>query len=272
MEETLEKKLGALQASEPIPYDSVDFTIRNPDRLKDELGWTFAYFGRVEGEVAAEPLMTMMPRLGTEYKGYKSHGAEFLEVWVAQEQAHAAIFDGLQRELGLTPLVPNIETSPMHHFAGALGRLSTSLHAVLEMVYLTRGAMHEKLTFIGYERMAEKLKHMGEIALFETIIRPVRRQEAGHLGYYRQAAAIIKTHLNTWQLALARRISIKTYSPVGAGHPDDKAHFGHVAGALVGEDLPQFTDPIQHVAQELLTNDQYTDVPKFVLKALKECV
>lgn len=272
MSDSIEAKLDRLRADEPIPLGAVDFSMNAPERLRNELGRTFNYFGRVEGEVAYDPLMALMPRLGTEYNGYTSHGSDFIRIWVDQEQAHGQIFEELQKHLGLSPSPTNTEVSLHNKIGGILGRLSPSLHGVLELTYLTRGAMHEKLTFIGYERMATKLLAMGETALHETVIKPIRRQESGHLGYYKQAAQELKHHLKPWQIRLARRLSIATYAPVGAGNKSDKPDFGHVAETLVGDNVEMFAAPIHRIAETALTIHTEETLPPFVLKALQECI
>jgi predicted ATPase len=91
MIDNVAQKVERLAESSTIPLESVDFTVNDRERLRTELGPTFAYFARVENEVAADPLMTMMPRLGTNYRGYQSHGEAFLKVWVEQERAHGVI-------------------------------------------------------------------------------------------------------------------------------------------------------------------------------------
>lgn len=249
----------------------VELTIRDPERLRNELGPTFSYFGRVESEVAAEPLLVLMPRLGTEYGGYRSHGAEFLEIWVAQEHAHGAIFDRLQAKLDLEPIIPLVQITGLARLAGFVGRLSPSLHAVFEMIYLARGAMHEKLTFLGYQRMAAALTDLDERDLLDAVIKPIRVQEAGHLAYYKGAASTLKAHLSPWQLRLARKISLMTYAPVGAGSAGAKADFGHVALALAGDRMEEFAAPIQTIAESLLQPDG-EPLPRFVLRSLKACV
>lgn len=269
LREPLEAKLDRLRMSAPI--EPVDVSIKDPERLRNELGSTFSYFGRVESEVAAEPLLVLMPRLGTEYGGYRSHGTEFLDIWVEQEHAHGAIFDRLQAQLGLQPATPIVEVTGLSRLAGWVGRLSSSLHAVFEMIYLSRGAMHEKLTFIGYQRMAAALENLDERDLLEGVIKPIRVQEAGHLAYYKQAARTLKAYLRPWQLRLARTISLMTYAPVGAGSVHAKADFGHVALALAGDRLEEFAAPIQAIAESLLCADEAA-MPRFVLRSLNACV
>jgi hypothetical protein len=142
--------LTTLEGIEPIEVSSVDFTMRDPARVKEELGGVLKYFARVEREVAEDPLLTMMPRLGTEYRGYTSEGRRFLPTWVAQEQRHGELLEELQRILDMEPAMPVAETTITNRIGGLLGKFSPYLHEIIEMVYLTRATMHERLTSIGY--------------------------------------------------------------------------------------------------------------------------
>ncbi|MDQ2972904.1 MAG: hypothetical protein M3Q79_00270, partial [bacterium] len=108
-------------------------------------------------------------------------------------------------------------------------------------------------------------------ALLQTMIKPIRVQEAKHLGYYRAAAKELKSHLEPWQLWLSRRLSLATYAPVGAENESDKPDFGVVALALAGDKIDEFSNPIQAIAQDLLTNDESKILPNFVLKAIRSC-
>ncbi|MDQ2973532.1 MAG: hypothetical protein M3Q79_03565 [bacterium] len=272
MSEAIKRKIENLALSEPIQLGSVDFTVNNPELLMRQLGPVFSYFGRVEHEVSTDPLTTMMPRLGTEYKGYKSHGTDFLDIWVPQEKAHGDIFDGLQMEIGQKPADYDASVSRRDRLVGAMGRLSSSVHGVFEMLYLARGAMHERLTFQGCDLMADKFKTLGEEALLQTMILPIRVQEAMHLGYYRAAAKELKQHLEPWQLWLARKLSLATYAPVGAESEADKPDFGEVASTLAGDKIDDFSNPIQAIAQDLLNSEGSKILPKFVLKAITSCV
>lgn len=267
-----ERILERMAKSEPIRLDSLDLAPRDADAVKRRLGATFTYFARVESEVAAEPLMALLPRLGSEYLGFRSLGTTFLDLWVAQERAHGSIFYELQRVLGLEARAPNVDVPVHNRIIGALGRLSPSVHAVFEMIYLSRGAMHEKLTFVGYNALADALDVLGEPALLETVIKPIRSQEAAHLAYYTTEAQRLRSHLHPWQTALARWISMLTYAPVGAAAPRDRAHFGEVAVALAGEDAGAMTRPIQALAEKLLSSQEHAVLPGFVARSIRRCV
>jgi hypothetical protein len=85
------------------------------------------------------------------------------------------------------------------------------------------------------------------------------------------AARMLKSHLRPWQLSLARKLSVMTYAPVGAGAAEAKPDFGHVALALAGDRLEEFAAPIQTIAESLL-QPAGEPLPRFVLRALETCV
>ena len=96
--------------------------------------------------------------------------------------------------------------------------------------------MNERLAFSAYERMSEVLVELGEQALVETLMKPLRRDESAHLGYYRTAARDLRDRLDRWQLFVARNVIAHTYSPVGAGAPRDRPAFGATIRALGDSD------------------------------------
>lgn len=286
--DSLDEKLRRIRQEEPIALDAVDWTIHNPEALHDALGRTFKNFQRVEQEVDDTTLETLLPNL-SEQK------LSFIQVWKEQENPHGDLFGELRRRLGDEPEDFRITEVPrMNRLAGALGRVSVGVHEVFEMIYLTRGAMHERLTKQGYDLMAERLSQLGEHALRETMIKPILRQEAHHLGYYLAAAKQLKSHLRPWQVHAARRLSVATYAPVGAGAKKFKPDFGHTALALtagpptaseletLGSEadldelaelrLRKFSEPIQKIGRQLLVLGKEEVLPDFVYKGIVDCV
>src|SRR5580658_8706272 len=108
---TLAAKVGDLAGERAIELDSVDFTVRQPDRLRAEFDEVFHYFALVEGEVAQNALdiATLLPRLA-------AHDRQFLDVWSEHEAAHALIFDSLRGRLGLEPAAPPAPEHPQGSF------------------------------------------------------------------------------------------------------------------------------------------------------------
>lgn len=163
------------------------------------------------------------------------------------------------------------------------------------MVYLSRGAMHERLTKQGYDLMSDRLTDLGELAIRDTMIKPILRQEAYHLGYYIAAAKQHSAGLNPWQKYAARKLSVATYAPVGAGAKKDKPDFGHTALELIsgqpteteleelkstGTDvtsvtelrLRAFSNPIMRIGQQLLHLGENDVLSDFVYQGIRECV
>lgn len=287
--EALERKLEQLTAEAPLTIDSVDWTISNPALLDKELGRTFRNFQRVEQEVNDEVLEALLPNL-SEQKQF------FISVWKQQENPHGNLFSVLRTLLGHEHEdFSDVKVPFTNHFAGTMGKISSGLHESFEMIYLARGAMHERLTKQGYELMSGRLTKLGEVALRDTLVAPILRQEAHHLGYYRMAAAQLKTRLQPWQKYVVRKLSLMSYAPVGAGNNKDKPEFGHSALTLVagtpnakeskyletyGWDpkllakrrLQEFSSPIQRIGQQLLSLSDTDVLPNIVYKGIMDCV
>ncbi len=260
----LSRRIDRLEADPSIPLTSVDLTVVHPDRLRKEFGGVLYYFALVEGLVAQNALEveTMLPRLDEDDR-------RFLSVWSRHEVAHGAIFDALCIELGMLPAAPPLH--PARRSFRIMGTLTRQRwwHDVFKLVYLVRGAMHERLTFDAYSRVGARLDDWGERALAATVADPIRRQEAGHLGYYRAAAAAQRARLNTAQLRLARVISIRTYTPVGATRAR-RAQCGRAFTSIAGDDIDGL-DPVQAIADHVL-GDGRRPLPPFVQAAMRDCL
>jgi hypothetical protein len=261
----LARRIDRLEADPPIMLSSVDLSVVHPGRLSRELGEVFFYFALVEGLVAqnAVEVETILPRLD-------DNDHRFLAIWERHEVAHGAIFDALCVELDLPPAGPPLVPRARLSFR-ALSALTRQQwwHDVFRLVYLARGAMHERLTFDAYSRIGARLEGWGEHALAATVTEPIRRQEAGHLGYYRAAAAAQRDRLTPAQLRLARVISIKTYAPVGATRAR-RGQCGRAFSGIAGEDI-QGLEPVQAIADGVLGSG-LRPLPHFVEAAMKECL
>lgn len=265
----LQQTIERAREHQPLEIENIDYTLHNPERLREELGNTFSYFGRVEKEVQrdAKTIETFLPHLAPELSDFVQN------IWVPQEVPHGQAFDALQGYLGDTPLPLDDHVGFDMKLAGQVARMSPSLHRTFEMVYVVRGALHEKMTAVGYRREQAHLERLGERALIETMFKPIRAQEAGHLNVYKAAAEATKAQLAPWQLWLARKITLATYTPVGTGNPSDqnKPHFGQLADVLTGESLEDFVGPVQDLAHDLLVEGDGL-LPKFVIKSVAQCI
>lgn len=266
-EEAVSAKLARLEAKVPLDLASIDFGLRDPDRVRERLQHPLQYAQRVEAMVTGLSIETLLPRTSGE-SGYITR---FLAVWEPDEQGHARALERLLDVLGLEaqPL-PADEPVPLHNrVAGLLGTLSRRMHETVELVYHAIGAMNERLAFSAYERMGQILEELGEHGLADTLLQPLRRDESAHLGYYRTAARELRGRLDRWQLAAARTIITRTYSPVGAGAPVDKPAFGRTVLALGGYD--DLVDRVQVIAESLLSADE-RKLPPFVRASVDRCV
>ncbi len=260
----LSRRIDRLEADPTIPLSSVDLTVVHPDRLRREFGEALFYFALVEGLVAQNALEVeaILPRLD-------ENDRRFLAVWSRQEVAHGAVFDALCLELDLPPAAPVLR-SPRRSFR-TLGVLTRQRwwHDVFKLVYLVRGAMHERLTLDAYSRIWARFDAWGERALAATVAGPIRRQEAGHLGYYRAAATAQRARLDPAQLALARAISVRTYAPVGANRAR-RAQCGRAFTSIAGDDLGGL-EPVQAIADQVLGHGG-RPLPRFVQTAMRDCL
>jgi hypothetical protein len=266
--EILESKLDKLEADAPIALATVDFDVTNPELLRQEFGHVFHYFGRVEGEVAmnTNQLSALLPNAD-------EHTKRFIGIWKGQEIQHGMIFDNLQTVLGLEPAVvdPNAIGNSVK-LGGEIAKLP-KMHDVFMMLYLSRGAMHERLTAGGYKSLEKQLLTHGEVALVETALKPIQHQEAGHLGYYQSAALAKRRELAPWQLGLARKLTHRLYLPVGVGNDEQAVAFTGVAKTLAAPDIAGFVQPVQRVANKLLENNDevrhHRRIAGHVLRLLK---
>lgn len=265
----LSAQLDRLEAEGVLDVDSVDVGLRRPDAVRVRLAPALDYFARVELEVERNLL---------EIAAFLPHADDttrrFVRVWSAQELPHGHVFERVIAELDLPPAVPDLTSvSPALRVAGALSRVP-GVADVLLFLYLGIGAMHERLTATGYDKLRQRLLDLGERGLVETAIGPIRRQEAGHFAYYRNAALVVRDRLSTWQLHLARIVRTREYHPIGATSQANTRSFARTAVLLAGRtDLDEFAVPVQRVAEELLIRgDQGVRIPHFVGRALRESV
>lgn len=263
----IEAKLERLEAKPTLSLDAVDFELRDPDAVRRRLAAPLAYSQRVEAMVTGLSIETLLPRASGE-DGYINR---FLSVWEPDEQGHALALDRLLRELDLEPCpLPTEAPVPVHNrVAGILGSASRRVHETVELIYHAIGAMNERLAFSAYERMSEILVELGEHGLVDSLMKPLRRDESAHLGYYRTAARDLRDRLDAWQLFVARSVISHTYSPVGAGAAADKPAFGATIRSL--GDCDDLMDRVQLLAESLLSVDERRLRP-FVRRSFDACL
>ncbi len=186
-EDAVEARLRALESKDRLDLDEVAYAVRSlrrPEALRDRIGGPLRYSQRVEADVAALAVDTLVPHEPEHHLG------RFLRVWVPDELGHAASQELLLDALDLpTAEARDPDHTPVHnHVVGALARLSARAHDIVAMTYHSIGSMNERLAMGAYQQMGKIADELGETELTAALFRPTYRDEAHHLGYYRTYA------------------------------------------------------------------------------------
>ena len=264
------KRLGDLYP--PIPLDTVDRTIHNPEAVKARFSNVLDYLARVELEVDRNvlELLVLLPDVDETNRMF------YADVWQPQEIQHGLILDRLQQDLDMPPADPHLEVSSKIKMLGALAHFEP-IQQIAKLLYYLTGASTERQAVLAYNQIHTGLTEMGERAIAETIISPIKQQEPGHFAFYQMSAtAMVQAgELKPWQLFLARVLREKSYGLVGTNAMDTyKADMGAVIISLGMEDeLEEYAREIGRVESRLLwANRQGMDVPPYILKALRESI
>ena len=256
----------------PITLSSVDRTINNPELVKERFSGTIDYLARVELEVDRNVLevLTVLPSAS------KVDTVFYRDVWSDQEIAHGVILDQLQEDLGL-PRAEPFQTIPLRmKLLGALAHWDP-IHDISRMLYYLTGASTERQAVLAYSSLTKELDRMGERAISETIIQPLKRQEPGHFAFYRMSAEqmVQDKVLKPWQVFVTRLLRSKTFTMVGVDYVKAyQADFGGVATELrIDEEMEVYAKEIGRLEAKLLwANKNGMQVPPYFLTALRESV
>jgi hypothetical protein len=264
------QRLGELYP--PISLDSVDRTIRDPRAVADRFGHVIDYLARVELEVDRNvlELLVLLPDVDDTVQTFYS------EVWQPQEIQHGLILDRLQTDLGRPPAQPHLEVSFRIRILGALAALKP-VQDITRLLYFLTGASTERQAVLAYNQLYRGLRELGEDAVAETVIHPIKRQEPGHFAFYQMSATAMvqDSVLRPWQLFVARVLRERSYALVGTnGRRHFKADMGRVATDLgIDADLAGYAREIGRVERRLLwAHRQGMDFPPYILRALRESV
>lgn len=266
----VELRLDRLEAKRSVDLDAVAAAVtrlRDPERVRDRLGHALLYAQRVETEVAGMGIEVLLPHSQNGLVG------RFLETWVPDEQRHGVAQEVLLEQLGLTSYVPRgQDVVPIHNrIAGLLTRLLPAARGIVEMAYHAIGAINERFAMEAYRQMADILTELGEHEVVDTLMTPMRNDEAMHLAYYRTYARQLRNSLHRWQLAVVRGLIVHTYAPVGAGAAADKPPLGRALIAMEADpENPAIATQMQSIAEELLNDG--AELRPFVRRSLAECV
>lgn len=256
----------------PIRLDSVDYTVNDPEAVRTRFAGVLDYLARVELEVERNvlELLTIMPNPS------KADQTFYADVWYGQEIAHGLILDELKQRIDLPEAEPLLQVGFAVRVLGAMAKWE-QIQDVARTIYYFTGASTERQAVLAYNAFASQLDEMGEKAIRETIINPIKRQEPGHFAFYRMSAEKVCTDgtLRPWQMWLAQQLRTFSYELVGThDDPRYKAQMGEVIVKLgFDEELEHFAKEIGRLEAKLLwANDQGMEFPPYVIDRLREAV
>lgn len=262
------ERLG--ESHPPVPLGSVDRTIRDPAAVRDRFAGVLDYLARVELEVDRNvlELLVLLPEVSEVDRFF------YEDVWQPQEIQHGLILDRVQTDLGLPPAEPLMEVQMSMKVLGALAHIPV-IQDVARLLYYLTGASTERQAVLAYNRFAKGLAEMGEDALVETVVTPIKRQEPGHFAFYQMSATALvhSGALRPWQVFLARELRSASYTLVGVN--GRKSYLGDMGGVMVGlgldEQLAAYAKEIGRLEARLLwANRRGMEYPAYVLDALKD--
>ncbi|HEY0949939.1 GTP-binding protein LepA, partial [Nocardioides sp.] len=233
----------------PIDLATVDYTVRRPGVLGDRFGHVLDYMARVELEVDRNvlELTTLLPDPPEVDRRF------YAEVWQPQEIRHGLILDALQVRLGRPAAVADLTSVSMKmRVLGALAHLD-AFQDVCRMLYYLTGMATERSAVIAYNLLHGGVTELGEHAVADTVIAPIRRQEPGHYAFYQLSARGLWAELAGWQRWLVRRMRRLSFAPVGANDAAQVADFGAVMRTLgIDQDTDGFAAQVARVERDLL--------------------
>lgn len=254
----------------PIDLATVDFTVRDPGAFNARFGHVLDYMARVELEVDRNvlELMTMLPDPPEVDRRF------YADVWQPQEIRHGLILDELQTRIGRSPATPDTDSvGAKIKVLGALGRLD-KLQDVTRMLYYLTGMATERSAVLAYNLLHDGVREMGETAISDTIVTPIRRQEPGHYAFYKMSSQGLAAQLAPWQRFLVRRLRTISFAPVGVNNDEQRADFGDLMLALgITDDLDNFAETIARVERDLLwARDRGMKVPPYIVAGFRSAV
>src|SRR6478735_11413979 len=233
----------------PIDLASVDYSVRRPDLFNQRYGHVLDYMARVELEVDRNvlELSTLLPDPPEIDRRF------YAEVWHPQETRHGIILDALQVELGRPAAQPDLTSIGMKlRILGALAHLDV-FQDVCRMLYYLTWMATERSAVLAYNLLHDGVLEMGEHAVAQTVIAPIKRQEPGHYAFYQLSARGLWDQLAGWQRWLVRRMRSFSFAPVGANDDGQKADFGDLMRTLeIDRQADDFAGQIARVERDLL--------------------
>jgi hypothetical protein len=252
----------------PLRLEDADFTVRDPVTLERRYGHVLDYMARVELEVDRNvlELTTMLPDPPEIDRHF------YADVWQPQEIQHGLILDRLQTELGRPAAVTDTDSvSVKLRVLGALAHVP-AFQDVCRMLYYLTGMATERSAVLAYNLLHDGVRELGEPAVAETVLAPIKRQEPGHFVFYQLSARGLWGELAAWQRWLVRRMRTISFGPVGTNNDEQRADFGDLMTTLaITPEHSDFVASVVRVERELLwAHRDGMRVPRYVLKAFRE--
>ncbi len=256
----------------PISLGSADRTIRDAEAVKNRFAGTIDYLARVELEVDRNvlELLTLLPNVSEVDRIF------YQDVWYDQEMAHGYLLDQLQVDLGMEPADPFMTIPLRMKLLGALAHWEP-IHDISRMLYYLTGASTERQAVVAYSILIKELKLMGEDAIAETIIHPIKQQEPGHYTFYKMSAEkmVQDEVLKPWQLYVTQLLRSQAFTLVGVDYV--KKYQQDLGGVLtelgMDQEMEVYAKEIGRLEAKLLwAKDKGMDFPPYFLKALRESV
>lgn len=256
----------------PIELGSVDRTVRNPELVRERFGGVINFLARVELEVDRNvlELLTLLPRASETDRIF------YQDIWYGQEMAHGYILDQLQDDVGIEATEPYMEIPAEMRLLGAMANLEP-IHDVTRMLYYLTGAATERQAVLAYSHFIEELDRMGERAISETIVQPIKRQEPGHFAFYKMSAEkmVQDGELRPWQIFLTRLLRKRSFSLVGTNEQREwqREMGGVVVNLNFDDQLEKYARDIGRVERNILyAHDKGMEFPPYILEALRDSV
>ena len=262
------ERLGELYP--PIPLSSVDRTVRDPGTLRRRYGHVLNYLARVELEVDRNVLeiLAVIPGVGDNDRFF------YQDVWQPQEIQHGLMLDQLCTDVGLPPSTPSLHIGAAHRLLGAMAHWAP-MQDVSRMMFYLSGASTERQAVLAYNSFLAGLEELGEDAVVETVIKPIKRQEPGHFAFYRMSAERMAARLRPWQFWMVQQLRGVSYNLVGTN--GEERYKRDIGGLMVtfdlDKDLEAYAREIGRLEARLVwANRNGMEFPPYIIDRMRESV
>lgn len=265
-EVSVQSAITKLEERTPIDVTSLDLEVRDPTRVRRELGHTLQFAQRVEALVNSEGIQTLLPT--------DERVTRFSKRWSPDEQGHGAGQEIVLSQIDL-PVLGNTQAAvPLHNrLVGKVAAHSQIAEPVIKTVYAIVGSTTERFAIGIYKRLGRRLVDLGNEHITEQFVRPMTRDEAYHQNFYDALAVETTGHMTQAQKRAAALILHFTFSPVGAGAASDKPEFGRVmVENVAAADRLDLVARAQDAANTILDIDSAQRGGTAIIDAVEECV